>query len=97
MHCGPQTSAVQRHVQNCTQQPEADVFFNLLTGPRLLERAAALAPPHRNRLFPPVKVLSMFCTQALSADGSCQEAVDAEALEDGPWSAALQERHRRLL
>ena len=80
MHCGPQTSAVQRHVQNCTQQPDADVFFNLLTGPQLLERAEALAPPHRNRLFPPVKVLSMFCTQALSADGSCQEAVDAEAL-----------------
>lgn len=81
MQCGPQTRAVQRHVQNCTQQPDADVFFNLLTGPRLLERAEALAPPHRNRLFPPMKVLSMFCTQVLSADGSCQQAVDAEALQ----------------
>jgi len=68
MHCGPQTSAVQRHVQNCTQQPEADVFFNLLTGPWLLERAAALAPPHRNRLFPPVKVLSMFMSVPFGTD-----------------------------
>jgi hypothetical protein len=56
MHCGPQTGAVQRHVQNCRQQADGDVFFNLLTGQRLLERAAALAPPHRNRLFPPIKV-----------------------------------------
>ena len=80
MYCGPQTRAVQRQMQTCTQSPDADAFFDLLTGPQLLERAAALAPPHRNRLFPPMKVLSMFCTQALSADGSCQQAVDGEAL-----------------
>ena len=80
MYCGPQTRAVQRQMQTCTQSPDADAFFDLLTGPQLLERAAALAPPHRNRLFPDMKVLSMFCTQALSADGSCQQAVDGEAL-----------------
>jgi hypothetical protein len=51
-----------------------------MTGPRLLEGVSALAPQSRQRLFPKIKVLSMFCTQVLSADRSCQRAVDGEAV-----------------
>jgi hypothetical protein len=52
-------------------------MFNLLTGPQLLERVEAVLPEHRERLYPPTETLSMFVAQVLSADGSCQQAVDA--------------------
>jgi len=80
MHRGSQTRAVQHRVQTCIAQPATDAFFDLLTGPRLLEGGDAPAPQSRNRLFPQRKVLSMFCTQVLSADRSCQRAVDGEAV-----------------
>jgi hypothetical protein len=56
-------------------------MFNLLTGPRLLERVEAALPPHRERLFPPTEALAMFLAQALSADGSCQHIVNQVALK----------------
>jgi hypothetical protein len=52
-------------------------MFNLLTGPQLLERVEAALSKHRERLYPPTETLSMFVAQVLSADGSCQQAVDA--------------------
>ena len=51
-------------------------FFNLLTGPHLFERVEAHLPAHRERKFPPTETLSMFLAQVLSADGSCQQALD---------------------
>ncbi len=55
-------------------------FFNVLTGPELLELTEAHLPEaHRERLYPPTVTLSMFVRQALSADASCQRAVDAWA------------------
>jgi hypothetical protein len=51
-------------------------MFNLLTGPQLLDRVEQLLPAHRERLFPPTETLSMFLAQSLSADGSCQQAVN---------------------
>ncbi len=56
-------------------------FFNLLTGPELLEDMQGLLPAHRERLFPPTETLSMFMAQALSADGSCKQAVDDAAVK----------------
>lgn len=56
-------------------------FFNVLTGPELLELTEAQLPEHRERLYPPTVTLSMFLRQALSQDGSCQRAVDG-------WAAA---------
>ena len=38
-------------------------------------------PEHRERLFPPTETLSMFLAQALSADRSCQKAVDEAAVK----------------
>lgn len=52
-------------------------FFNVLTGPQLLEKVEALLPEHRERQYPPTVALSMFLKQALEQDRSCQKAVNA--------------------
>lgn len=67
----------QRRVQRHAERADAVTMFNLLTGPQLLERVDAALPEHRERLYPPTETLSMFVAQVLSADGSCQQAVDA--------------------
>lgn len=54
-------------------------FFNLLTGPELLEMTETHLPEHRERLYPPTVALSMFMKQALEEDRSCQRAVNAWA------------------
>ena len=54
-------------------------FFNVLTGPELLETTEAHLPEHRERLYPPTVTLSMFMKQALEQDGSCQKAVNGWA------------------
>ena len=56
-------------------------FFNLLTGPELLEEVESVSPEHRERLFSPTETLSMFLAQALSADRSCQQAVNDAAVK----------------
>jgi hypothetical protein len=56
-------------------------FFNLLTGPELLQQIEAHLPEHRERLYPPTVALSMFVMQALSQDGSCQNAVNTWAAQ----------------
>lgn len=73
-----QRSAVRQlqRVRDDTRSTDSLTMFNLLTGPQLLERVEALAPKHRERLFPPTETLSMFLAQALSADRSCQQVVD---------------------
>ncbi len=50
---------------------DAQSFFNLLTGPDLLDEVESLLPRHRERLFPPTETLSMFLGQALNPDRSC--------------------------
>jgi hypothetical protein len=62
----------QKRVRAEVGQSDAYAFFNLLTGPQLLERVEAVLPAHRERVFPPTETLSMFLSQALSADGSCR-------------------------
>lgn len=48
-------------------------FFNMLTGPQLLEITDAYLPEHRERLYPPTVTLSMFMRQGLEPDRSCQK------------------------
>lgn len=55
-------------------------FFNLLTSDTLLSKVEELLPEHRERLYPPTETLSMFLAQAMSADRSCQQAVNQAAL-----------------
>lgn len=68
---------VRKQASNC----DAYSFFNLLTHPELLDEVEALLPAHRERLFPPTETLSMFLAQVLSADGSCQHAVNEAAIK----------------
>jgi hypothetical protein len=56
-------------------------FFNVLTSPELLQTTEALLPEHRERLYPPTVVLSMFMRQTLESDGSCQKAVNGWAAQ----------------
>lgn len=69
----------QRRVAKQVQKVDANHFFNLLTGPQMLGMVEALLPQHRERRFPPTLTLAMFLGQVMSADGSCQNAVN-EAL-----------------
>jgi hypothetical protein len=82
MHANQLTKALQQErVGAHVGQSDAYAFFNLLTGPQLLERVEAVLPEHRERVFPPTETLAMFLAQALSADGSCREAVNDAAVK----------------
>jgi hypothetical protein len=54
--------------------------FNLLTSEILFDEVEKWLPEHRERHFPPTETLAMFIAQALSADGSCQHAVNQAAI-----------------
>ena len=71
----------QKLIQHRAEETDAYAFFNVLTGSQLLDGVEALLPAHRERLFPPTETLSMFLAQVLSADGSCQQAVDEAAIK----------------
>lgn len=75
--CAQQQRRIRSHVHNS----DADAFFNLLTRPELLSEIESLLPPHRERVFPSTETLSMFLAQALSADRSCQKAVNDTAVK----------------
>ena len=71
----------QRRLHRHAGQLQATDFFNLLTSQSLLDELEAHLPQHRERLYPPTVTLSMFVRQALSADRSCQKAVNAWAAQ----------------
>lgn len=79
------TRGSNRHQQGRISQHARSIhsydFFNLLTGPELLERVEQEAPPHRERLYTPMNTLSLFMAQALSPDPSCQYTVNRHAVE----------------
>jgi hypothetical protein len=77
-------SDFQQHREGIRQRihdQHAVDFFNILTGPQLLELTDAYLPEHRERLYPPTVTLSMFIKQVLEADGSCQKAVNGWAAQ----------------
>jgi hypothetical protein len=71
-----QQQQLRKDLQKVARQVDSMSFFNLLTGPQLLGRLEALLPPYRERKYPPTVTLAMFLGQVLSADGSCQNAVN---------------------
>lgn len=78
MHANDNAKAQQQHrIRKHARDSDAYAFFNLLTSEDMLDKIESLLPEHRERHFPPTETLSMFMTQALSADGSCQKS-------DGP-------------
>ncbi|HTT04810.1 MAG TPA: IS4 family transposase [Steroidobacteraceae bacterium] len=68
-------------IRRQVHQAYAVDFFNLLTGPELLEMTESHLPEHRERLYPPTVALSMFMKQALEEDRSCQRAVNGWAAQ----------------
>lgn len=78
-----QSPSAQQQRRILAQAGNADAygFFNLLTGPELLEDLEELLPEHRERLFPPTETLSIFLAQVLSSDSSCQQAVNDTAVK----------------
>ena len=71
----------QHRVSAHAAHSDAYAFFNLLTGPELFDEVESLLPAHRERLFAPTETLSMFLAQTMSADRSCQRAVDEAAVK----------------
>jgi len=71
----------QRRIRNLASNSDSYEFFNMLTSSELLDQVEILLPDHRERLFPPTETLSMFLAQALSADRSCQRAVNDAAIK----------------
>jgi hypothetical protein len=76
-----QHATLRQRVLDHAGNTDAGGFFNLLTGPELLDQVVTLLPAHRERLFPPAETLAMFMAQALSADGSCRQVVDDTAVK----------------
>ena len=72
-----QRKRVSQHIAST----DSYAFFNLLTGPQLLDKVESLLPQHRERQFPPTETLSMFLAQALSTDGSCRAVVNDAAVK----------------
>lgn len=70
----------QQRIEKYAKNTDPYSFFNLLTSPELLSAVEELLPEHRERLYPPTETLSMFLAQALSADRSCQKAVNDAAI-----------------
>lgn len=66
----------QKRFRGQAANSDSYAFFNLLTGPEFLGQVESLLPEHRERLFPPTETLAMFLAQAMSADRSCQYAVN---------------------
>lgn len=82
MHRTPSARAhQQRRIRHHAANTDSYAFFNLLTGPGVFDHLESLLPDHRERLFPPTETLSMFLSQALSADRSCQKAVNDAAIK----------------
>ena len=77
MNCSQSDAArQQRLVLSRAEQTQVSDFFDVLTGPRLLQEVEDLLPAHRERVFPPTETLALFMAQALSADGSCRQVVN---------------------
>ena len=75
---------IDRHQQGCVRKKlaatDSYALFNLLTSEQMLDQVESLLPEHRERLFPPSEVLSMFIAQVLSEDRSCQKVVNDTAV-----------------
>lgn len=78
MHPIRSASLRQRHaLKRGLRSIDAYAFFDLLTDASMLDQVEAHLPAHRERLLPPTEVLAMFLAQTMSADRSCQYAVNS--------------------
>jgi len=71
----------QKLVKKHAQETSNHNFFNLLTDRQLFTTIEELLPEHRERRFPPTETLSLFLSQAMSSDRSCQNVVNELAVQ----------------
>jgi hypothetical protein len=93
VHKNRSQSSIQQQrdrVHQSVRQHRAVDFFNVLTGPQLLDLTEAHLPEHRERLYPPTVALSMFIQQSLDEDGSCQRAVNSWAAQRAVEGLSVQ-------
>jgi len=75
------TRVEQHHIRNHIRNSDLNTFFNLLNTPDLSLMLGESLPKHRKRLYPPLATLSMFLTQTLNPDSSCQNIVNIAAID----------------
>ena len=75
-HCIRAVQQRQAAIAQYAQAADTQRFFNLLTSTELLSVVEDQLPEHLERHYPPTLTLSMFLGQVMSADGSCQNAVN---------------------
>ena len=93
MHKNRSQSSLQQQrdgVRQSIRQHRAVDFFNVPTGPQLLDLNEAYLPDHRERLYPPTVALSMFIRQSLDEEGSCQRAVNGWAAQRAVGNLSVQ-------
>ena len=71
----------QRFIATARAGSDSRSTFNLLTSEVLFDEVEKRLPAHRERCFPPTETPAMFIAQALSADRSCQFAVNQAAVQ----------------
>ena len=81
MNTNRKRSTIQRSITRHLEPLDSLSFFNLLTGPQLLSKMEELQPEFRERIFSPTETLSMFLSQAMNADRSCQNIVNTMAVQ----------------
>ena len=58
------------------EQANTTLFFNALTDETMFDKLESLLPEYRERVYTPTDTLSMFLSQALNSDRSCQHVVN---------------------
>lgn len=81
MNSNRKRAMIQRRISKKIEVVDTLNFFNLLTTPQLLSKTEELQPDFRERIFPPTETLSMFLSQAMNADRSCQNIVNAMGVQ----------------
>ncbi len=81
MQSNVKVNILQRRIKSRAQSSDALSFYHLLTSSQLLTKLEELQPDFRARRYPPLDTLSLFLYQTMSADQSCQQAVNTLAVQ----------------
>jgi len=73
---GRQREQQLQSVAKLAGHADSTTFFNALTDQNMFDMLESLLPEYRERVYTPTDTLSMFLSQALNTDRSCQSVVD---------------------
>ena len=80
MHINRSVKPLQQRIKHYVANRNPISFFNQLTSIELNDIIKLTMPAFRERLYPPIETLSMFLSQALNSDRSCQNIVNEVAI-----------------